>query len=66
MVCRTLPHCRITFEDCLIRLDEYSYLQVVSKIYYSAPRVTLKLVFLNSFKMGVVAALIADAFKLAG
>jgi hypothetical protein len=41
-------------------------MQICSKAYYSAERPTLKLVFLNSFKMGVTAALIADAFKLAG
>ena len=29
-----------------------------------APKTTLRLIFLNSFKMGVTAALIADALKL--
>lgn len=45
---------------------ESPFLQLCSKAYYSAPRITLKLVFVNCFKMGVTAALIADAFKLAG
>ena len=31
-----------------------------------APRTTLLLVFMNSFKIGVIAALIADALKLQG
>ncbi len=41
-------------------------LQLCSKAYYSAARPTLKLIFVNCFKMGVTTALISDAFKLAG
>ncbi len=29
-----------------------------------APKATLRLIFLNAFKMGVTAALVADALKL--
>ena len=38
----------IKYRDCLLQ----------------APKTTLRLIFLNSFKMGVTAALIADALKL--
>lgn len=41
-------------------------MQVCSRIFYSAPTKTLKLIFLNAFKIGVIAALINDAFKLGG
>ena len=40
--------------------------EVASSVYHRAPRKTLRLVFMNAFKMGVVVSLISDAFKLAG
>lgn len=43
-----------------------AFTESISAIYYSAPRPTLLLVFFNAFKMGVIAALTADAFKLGG
>lgn len=42
------------------------FVEVISYIYYSARRGTLLLVFMNSFKLGVIASLTADAFKLGG
>ena len=41
-------------------------LQVVSARYYGTPRPGLKLLFANCFKVGIICALIADAFKLGG
>lgn len=41
-------------------------LQVVSYVYHQAETVTYPLALLNSFKMGVIAALITDALKLQG
>jgi Protein of unknown function (DUF565) len=42
------------------------FAELVSYVYYGARRATLFLVFMNSFKLGVVASLTADAFKLGG
>jgi len=42
------------------------FYEYVSCICYSAPRWTYKLLFLNWFKVGLAAALISDAWKLAG
>lgn len=43
-----------------------SWLQVASYIYYSQPKseVTVQLLMLNAFKIGVTAALMSDALKL--
>lgn len=43
-----------------------SWLQVASYVYYSRPKseLTIQLLMLNSFKIGVTAALMSDALKL--
>eukprot|EP00884_Botryococcus_braunii_P022960 jgi/Botrbrau1/9348/Bobra.354_2s0007.1 len=43
-----------------------AFVEGISYIYYSARRRTILLMFINSFKMGVIASLTADAFKLGG
>lgn len=39
-------------------------LQVVTHLYYSAEKPSLRLWFANCFKMGLIASLLADAAKL--
>jgi len=56
----------LAINDIVAAILTVAFCELCSKAYYSAPRITLKLVFVNCFKMGVTAALIADAFKLAG
>ena len=56
----------LAINDVVAAAVSVAFCEVVSYTYYSAPQVTLKLVFLNAFKMGVTAAFIADAWKLGG
>ena len=54
----------LAINDVVAAAVSVGFCEVVSYAYYSASRVTLKLVFLNAFKMGVTLAFMADAFKL--
>lgn len=56
----------LSVNDVVAAALTVAFYEVVSAVYHSAPRKTLRLLFLNSFKFGVVVALIADAFKLSG
>lgn len=50
--------------DVLAAVITMVFYEVVSNAFYSAERPSLRLWFANFFKMGVVAALMADAIKL--
>ncbi|KAK9803917.1 hypothetical protein WJX72_004830 [[Myrmecia] bisecta] len=56
----------LSINDVVAAAVTVAYVEVTSYIYYQADVVTLKLQFANSFKLGVVAALLADAMKLQG
>jgi hypothetical protein len=56
----------LSVNDVVAAALTVAFYEAVSAVYHRATRKTLRLMFLNSFKIGVVVALIADAFKLAG
>ncbi|CAL5225140.1 g7919 [Coccomyxa viridis] len=56
----------LAINDVVAAALTVAFSEVVSATYYSAPKVTLKLLMANCFKIGISAALIADAFKLGG
>jgi hypothetical protein len=56
----------LSINDVVAAALTVAFYEGASAAYYAAPRVTLRLEFLNWFKVGVVVALIADALKLAG
>jgi tetrahydromethanopterin S-methyltransferase subunit E len=56
----------LSVNDVVAAALTVAFYEGVTAVYHRAPRKTLRLLFLNSFKLGVVVALIADAFKLAG
>ena len=56
----------LSVNDVVAAALTVAFYEGVSAVYHRAARKTLRLLFLNSFKVGVVVALIADAFKLAG
>ena len=56
----------LSINDVVAAAITVAYVEISSYIYYTADVVTLKLLFANSFKLGVIAALMADAFKLQG
>jgi len=56
----------LAINDVIAAATTVGFCEVVSRAYWSSPSPGLALAFLNSFKLGVIAALIADAFKLAG
>lgn len=60
----TLTFGTLAINDVLAAVVTLVFVEVVSYIYWTAPRVTLRLNLINSFKNGVIAALIADALKL--
>ena len=55
----------LAINDVVAAATTVAFCEVVSKAYWSASSPGLALAFLNFFKLGVIAALIADAFKLA-
>lgn len=56
----------LAINDVVAAAVTVGFCEVVSILYWSAETPGLGLLFLNCFKLGVIAALIADAFKLAG
>lgn len=56
----------LAINDVVAAALTVAFSEVVSAAYYSAPKVTLKLLMANCFKIGITAALVADAFKLGG
>lgn len=56
----------LAINDVIAAATTVGFCEVVSRAYWSASSPGLALSFLNFFKLGVIAALIADAFKLAG
>lgn len=54
----------LAINDVIAAATTVAFCEVVSKAYWSASSPGLALAFLNFFKLGVIAALIADAFKL--
>lgn len=56
----------LAINDVVAAALTVAFCEVVSSLYYGAPRASLKLLFLQSFKIGIICALIADAFKLGG
>ena len=54
----------LAINDVVAAAVTVAFCELTSRAYYSAPRLTLKLVFANAFKIGVTSALIADALKL--
>lgn len=56
----------LAINDVIAAATTVGFCEVVSRAYWSSSSPGLALAFLNYFKLGVIAALIADAFKLAG
>ena len=56
----------LAINDVIAAAVTVGFCEVISKAYWSAENPSLALTFANFFKLGVIAALIADAFKLAG
>lgn len=56
----------LAINDVVAAALTVAFCEVVSAQYYTAPRITLKLQFANCFKIGIISALMADAFKLGG
>lgn len=54
----------LAINDVIAAATTVAFCEIVSKAYWSASSPGLALAFLNFFKLGVIAALIADAFKL--
>ncbi len=56
----------LAINDVIAAATTVGFCEIVSRAYWSSASPGLALAFLNYFKLGVIAALIADAFKLAG
>lgn len=56
----------LAINDVVAAALTVAFCEIVSSLYYGAPKSTLKLLFLQCFKIGIICALIADAFKLGG
>ena len=56
----------LSINDVVAAALTVGFYEAASAAAYAAPRATLRLALLNWFKIGVVMALVADAFKLAG
>ena len=54
----------LAINDVVAAAVTLAFCEIVSLMYWSAPVKTLKLLLLNCFKLGVIAALMADAMKL--
>eukprot|EP00803_Ostreobium_quekettii_P006562 evm.model.scf_488EXC.4 EVM.evm.TU.scf_488EXC.4 scf_488EXC:22155-22922(+) len=60
----TLTFGTLAINDVVAAVVTLAFVEIVSYFYWTAPKITLKLNLINSFKNGVIAALIADALKL--
>jgi Protein of unknown function (DUF565) len=60
----TLSFGALAINDVLAAVITMVFYEVVSNAFYSSERPSLRLWFANFFKIGVVAALMADAIKL--
>ncbi len=60
----TLSFGVLAVNDVLAAVITMVFYEVVSNAFYSSERPSLRLWFANFFKLGVVAALMADAIKL--
>ena len=60
----TLSFGALAVNDVLAAVITMVFYEVVSNAFYSSDRPSLRLWFANYFKLGVVAALMADAIKL--
>jgi hypothetical protein len=56
----------LAINDVVAAALTVGFCEVCSMLYYGAAKPGPKLLFLNAFKMGIIAALIADALKLGG
>ena len=56
----------LSINDVLAAALVVVFYEVVTHAFYEAEEKTLRLYFLNSFKVGVVTGLLADAIKLGG
>ena len=62
----SLSFAALAIKDVIAAAVTVGFCEYVSKAYWSTENPSLALTFANFFKLGVTAALIADAFKLAG
>lgn len=62
----TLSFGALAINDVLAAVVTLIFYEIVSNAFYSSPSPPLRLWFANFFKMGVVAAAMADAVKLGG
>ena len=60
----TLSFGTLAINDVLAGVLTVAFYEAVTRAFYTAERFTLRLLFLNFFKIGVAAALLADAVKL--
>ncbi len=56
----------LAINDVVAAAVTVAFCELCSSAYYGAERKTLKLLIVNCFKLGVIAALVADALKLGG
>ena len=62
----TLSFGSLSVNDMLAAVITMVFYEVVSSIFYGSENPSLKLWFANFFKIGLVAALMAEAIKLGG
>ncbi|KAK9827292.1 hypothetical protein WJX81_001148 [Elliptochloris bilobata] len=56
----------LAINDVVAAAVTVAFCELCSSAFYGAARKTVKLLVVNCFKLGVIAALISDAFKLGG
>jgi hypothetical protein len=62
----TLSFGALAINDVFAGVVTLLFYEIVSRLFYSAKRPSLKLWFANWFKIGVVFSMLADAIKLGG
>lgn len=60
----TLSFGALAVNDVLAAVITLMFCEVVTHLYYSTEKPSLFIWFLNNFKMGLIAAMLADAAKL--
>lgn len=56
----------LAINDVVAAAVTVAFCELCSSAFYGAERKTLKLLVINCFKLGVITALVSDAFKLGG
>ena len=62
----TLSFGALAINDVFAAVVTLLFYEVVTNLFYSSPKPSLKLWFANAFKIGMTASMLADAVKLGG